>query len=386
LAVTAAQLASLLLDPKPLQSADALDAGIVDAAREHGVAPLLYVALRDAGLLARVPPTIRDGLARLAREAVLVDSCRRPHVERLLDDLAGAGIAALVFKGAALAHTHYDQPWLRPHTDVDLLVRDDDMEASAAVLERSGCVRLPRPRGVYVTHQFTCAASFGGVTVTYDVHRRIADPHVFADVLPFDDLLRDSIRLPRLGPSVRVPCAVHALAIACVHRVAHHYDAETLFQIVDIDRLARRFAGDDWSRFSALAQARGIRAVCARGLTLANAWLGTPLPDRVLNAMRPNGDERTAAYLRGGFRKVDILASDLRSIPTWRSRLALLREHLFPPSDYLLSGSDHKNRATLPFLYARRIVRGARAWLLPLRPPGQDGRDGQDWLDGGREG
>jgi Uncharacterised nucleotidyltransferase len=384
--IKAAELASLLRDPTQLHSADALDASVVAAAREHGVAPLLYVALRDVGMLANVAPAIRDAFARDAREAMLVDSCRRPHVARLLADLADAGITALVFKGAPLAHTHYEQPWLRLYTDVDLLVRDEDMDAAATRLERIGCVRLPRPHGAHVTHQFTCAGSFGGVTVAYDVHRRIADPHVFADVLPFDDLLRDSIHVPQLGPSVRAPCAVHALAIACIHRVAHHYDADTLFQIVDIDRLARQFEAGDWIRFTALAQAGAIRAVCARGLTLSHAWLGTPLPENVLDALRTNGDERTAAYLRDGFRKVDILASDLNSLPTWRLRVALLREHLFPPADYLLSVSDHNNRATLPFLYARRIVRGARAWFLPLRQSGLDRQDRQDGLDGTREG
>src|SRR4029450_8211514 len=98
---------------------------------------------------------------RHPRAAMLVDSCRRPHVARLLADLADAGIRALVFKGAPLAHTHYEQPWLRLYTDVDLLVRDEDMDAAATRLERIGCVRLPRPHGAHVTHQFTCAGSFG---------------------------------------------------------------------------------------------------------------------------------------------------------------------------------------------------------------------------------
>jgi hypothetical protein len=248
-----------------------------------------------------------------------------------------------------------------------VLVRDEDMEAAADTLDRVGCTRMPRPTGEHVTHQFTYAASVGGVVAAYDVHRRIADPHVFADVLRFDELERESIPVPQLAPSARTPCAVHALLIACVHRIAHHFDADMLIQIVDIDRLARRLSADGWIALTALAQTRGMCAVCARGLTLARDWLGTPVPDAAMRALGIHGHEKSAAYLQRGLRKVDVFASDLRSMRTWRARLGLVREHLFPPAEYLLTASGSRNRATLPFLYARRIVRGARAWFDPLR-------------------
>ena len=71
----------------------------------------------------------------------------------------------------------------------------------------------------------------------------------------------------------------------------------------------------------------------------------------------------TAIYLDRHARKVDRLAADLRALPGWRSRLRLLREHLFPPAEYMFATSGRSARALLPALYVRRIARGALAWF-----------------------
>ncbi len=74
----------------------------------------------------------------------------------------------------------------------------------------------------------------------------------------------------------------------------------------------------------------------------------------------------SAIYLDDGLRKVDILMSDLRCLPSWRARLRLLREHLFPPAAFMLASYAVSNRPALPFLYAHRILGGAARWFRPL--------------------
>jgi hypothetical protein len=64
-------------------------------------------------------------------------------------------------------------------------------------------------------------------------------------------------------------------------------------------------------------------------------------------------------------RKADLLMADLSVLP-WRGRLRLLREHLFPPADYMLSDPRPARRLPLPAHYLWRILRGARGWFRPL--------------------
>ena len=75
------------------------------------------------------------------------------------------------------------------------------------------------------------------------------------------------------------------------------------------------------------------------------------------------GQEPTAVYLRPQLRKVDVLVSDLRALPDWRSRLTLLREHVFPPADFMRQTYSGSPRALLPALYAWRFIEGAGGWF-----------------------
>ena len=72
--------------------------------------------------------------------------------------------------------------------------------------------------------------------------------------------------------------------------------------------------------------------------------------------------ERSAVYVVRGRRKVDVLLSDLRAL-TWKERRKLLREHLLPPARYMRETYGVRAPALLPFYYAWRIVRGAKAWF-----------------------
>jgi putative nucleotidyltransferase-like protein len=230
-----------------------------------------------------------------------------------------------------------------------------------------GCLRAPRTSGELVTHQATYVSTRHGVQVPFDIHWKLADPKAFADMFSFEELARDSVPIPGLGASARTFCDVHALLTSCVHRVAHHYDREILLFLYDIDLLARRLGAEEWNRVASIAAQKQICAVTARGLDLAVRLFGTPVPSAVAAALAAGGaDEPTAAYLRGGLRKVDLLWSDLLALKG-RRRLELVWEHLFPPRRFLLESYGPHTRLPVPVLYVHRIFRGAYSWFRPLR-------------------
>ena len=55
-----------------------------------------------------------------------------------------------------------------------------------------------------------------------DLHWKIVNPQVLADSLPFEDLWGHAQPAPALGPAARVPAPVASVALACIHRLAHH--------------------------------------------------------------------------------------------------------------------------------------------------------------------
>jgi hypothetical protein len=340
-----------------------LDSALAAAAVEHGVAPIVYRTLTERDDWEHAAGAARSVLGRAAREAVIVEPIRHAHMERTVAALADRGVTPLLFKGAVLAHSHYPEPWLRVRGDTDLLVRREEVAIVDAVLSGLGLARLPRPNGSRVTQQARYTMRWQSIEIAYDVHWRIADPHVFADASPYDVLERGSLAGPVAG--ARRIGDVHALLAACVHRAAHHFDTDRLLLLYDIALLARGLTDAEWQDFCREARGRRLRAVCGRALGLAAQLFDLNVPERVGAALETRDDEASAAFVTTPMTRFRLLRSDLRALPSWRERIALLYEHAFPSVQYLRQADD-RSGAIAPLMYVERLVRGLNAWRHPL--------------------
>lgn len=322
------------------------------AAREQGV----FLLLAN-----RMPQT---AFAAELRHAAIVDAIRTRELQAVLSALTGAGIHAILFKGAALAYTHYPRPELRPRSDTDLLIPLGARDAVESVLLRLGYRRPTEIDSALAVGQFHFVKTDDvGVEHALDVHWRLSNVRAFAAVLTYDELVRAEAAVPALGPHAWTVSKIHALLVACVHRIAHHGDATYLLWLFDVHVLARSLTTADRDAFVALASAKRVRAVCARTLSLAQDAFGDLDTAWVESLSTTSGvDEPTALFVGGGLHQIDILKSDL-SATAWGAKLQLLREHLFPPPSYMRERYPRWPTLLLPLAYARRIVVGAPRWL-----------------------
>jgi asparagine synthase (glutamine-hydrolysing) len=298
------------------------------------------------------------------REAAVVEALRARELRDVLSGLAEAGVRPVLLKGAALAYTHYSRPELRPRSDTDLMIPLEARDDVARALTGLGYERPPEADGELAFGQFHFVKTDGhGLSHALDVHWRVSNVRAFADVLTYEELARDAVTVPALGPHAWAPSPVHALLVACIHRVAHHADTSDLLWLYDVHVLARSLTRAERDLLAGLAASRRTRAVCVRSLTLAHeAFGGLDLEWIESLSSADAGDEPTAAFVGGGLRQVDILKSDLAATP-WASRVRLLREHLFPPPLYMRRRYPRWPALLLPLAYAYRIVGGAPRWL-----------------------
>jgi hypothetical protein len=336
----------------------------VDEVKRHGMLPI--VADRVATWPIAEP--LRAELQAQASGFVAADLLRERELRRALDALAARSVRAVVFKGAALAYTHYARPDLRPRDDSDLLVRPEVRDTAHHTLVGLGYRPPQHVTGELVSYQAIYEKSLDGVAVhTIDLHWRVANPQLFADVLSFDELEAASQPIPALGRSARGPSSPHALFLACVHRVAHHRDEKLLMWIFDIHLIASRLTTAEWMTFLDLADRRRVLAICRQGLSLAVEQFGTDIPSAVMADSRVSaaGDRRepSAAFLSRDRAQLATFVSDLRALPSWNDRVRLMKEHLCPPSAYMRQVYAPSSRAPLPALYVWRAVRGAWRWL-----------------------
>lgn len=351
-------------DPSGALALAPLDAAeVCVTARAHGVLPLLADALADSEMA-----SMRRALDEADRPHACLDMTREQRLRELLAAFDSAGAPALLMKGAALAYTHYPRPDLRPRIDTDVLVRPADRSRAEAALREQGYRAVAQVSGDLVTSQAAFSREEDGVSVhTVDLHWQIANPRVFAGVLTFDDVAANAVPVAALGPSARALGDVHALLLACVHRVAHHAASDRLIWIYDVHLIASRLTDSGWRALAVLADARGVSLICRRSLERAAALFETPVPAHVWADPRLDPathlNESSAGFLTTTKGQWRIFLSDVAALTRWRDRAHLVREHLFPPPDYMKRVYAPASRAPLGWLYAQRAWRGARRWM-----------------------
>ncbi len=330
---------------------DPIAPAAVERARAHRIH--LLIADRYA------PSELVDEL----RAAAALDAAREPELRSVIAALAD--VRPVLIKGAGLAYSHYWRSELRPREDTDLLISGADKARVTDVLESLGYEQTTEVDGELVTGQFHFQRRDRcGVRHALDVHWTISNVRVFAEALSYQEIIAASAVLPRLGSGARVPCPVHSLLIACVHRVAHHGDTDQLLWLFDIHLLARSLTAEERDQFTTLVTARRLRAVAAKGLASAAAAFGGIDTHwiAVLQAA-PATAEPSAAFVGRPMRRIAVLTADLGATAHWRNRVRLLREHLFPAAAFMYERYGTHRVAALPILYAHRIVTGAPKWF-----------------------
>lgn len=332
-----------------------------DAARGEGMLPLLVDRLA-----AREWPVVTDERrARLARERA--DDIARAAADlldarRVLLWLDDAGVPTLVVKGAALAHTLYEHPHLRPIQDVDLLIRKQDATQVRAMFEAHRAEWIPHVSGDFVLSQFHYATSdAGGCRHTYDVHWRAVNPLAFAHLFQWEALASAAVPVPALGPHARTVTDVVALQLACAHKAAHHRGSDRLIWLFDIHLLAERLDPAAAAQLVTSSVQGGISRLVGQGLAEAHEAYGgrssAVLAAALGRAVR-NSREATEYFVSRDRGAVGDLVSDFRALQKWSDRLQFARELVLPPAAYMRRRYADAPRVPLPLLYLARLLAG----------------------------
>jgi hypothetical protein len=314
---------------------------------------LLGWLIRSAGRLGDWPAEFVDAFAGEEHRALWADCVRQAELAHVLGECDDAGIEPILFKGAALAHTHYPAPHIRVRADTDLLVAQSELATLDAVFGRLGYARAVETTGVLVSYQrHYHKTDRYGLTHAFDVHWKISNLQALANCFTHADLRNVRAPVAPLGPSAMTVDSPHALALALVHRAGHHPGSQNLLWLYDLNLLESRLTAVEAQRFQAIIAARGLNALAAEGLSTARAGSSASFG----NPARP-------------WTQAEVLRRDLQALPDWRTRGRLLREHLFPPSHYMRAKYGVRSNVTLPAWYIWRALHGMPKWL---RRPAED--------------
>jgi hypothetical protein len=317
----------------PQLDAAGWDTFVAEAAR-HGVSALAYRALASGG-------SAPAHVVRLLEQHYLRNRLRNlrlyARLSQLLQVLTAESIAAVVLKGAYLAQAVYGDTALRAMSDIDLLVRERDLERAAKTLRGQGWNQTGSSSDG--GHQLPSLEHDG---VAVDLHWSIED-----DAAPFQvdagGMLQRAVPF-NVGPGQGLALAREDLLLhLCLHTAYNHgwlpFDGG-LRHLADLAAVVRQDSTLDWGRLSARANQWRITRCVWLALTAARALLQARVPDGVFEGVTPTHREMLdmACRLALGTHQAELV----RRLPAfgrswtnkhWRrlSSAARWRQHAFPP-------------------------------------------------------
>jgi hypothetical protein len=240
-----------------------------------------------------IPEDIRESLRVWRRAYTLFTMNLTAEMFRLFDSFAAAGVAALVIKGPVLSARCYGDPGLRQYGDLDLIVRDRDIQRSTELMINLGyepavplkAIHAKKIPGEYVFRQSSTKLLVEFHTeLTFRYHPR---------PLPVEKLFErqarvniDSHQVPALSPE-------DELILICIHGAKHFW--EQLSYIADVAAFVSR-QELDWARVQSAAEEVGGERMLYLGLRLATDLLQAPLSKNVGALVR---SDRTVGRLAG---------------------------------------------------------------------------------------
>ncbi len=277
----------------------------------HRVAPILYRYIStncaSSDCVGRVPQPVLERLKREFHRNLLRTRYLTGELVRLMRALESNGIEALTYKGPALALMLYGDVALRQFVNLDVLVRDSEVEKAARVLAGQGYSRATdynlNEMGVIQDYE-DVFCNQGGLGIL-DLHWRIMNHFPFA---PESDSLFAGARRIAIGEAAVLTLSpADMMLVLCLHSTKHGWT--DLSNPCDIAGMVRANRDVDWAKVLDKAGPLGAQRMVMLGFNLARELLGVEFPAAI--ARMAQDDRRVIALTRRVIRQMFLRQADV---------------------------------------------------------------------------
>ncbi|HEX4823037.1 MAG TPA: nucleotidyltransferase family protein [Candidatus Polarisedimenticolaceae bacterium] len=281
--------------------ADVAAGGASSASAPPGIAA--WLAAHDLAALGRAAfgpgdPVLASALAAEALGAAASNAVHLATARTIEGQFEADGIGMVLLKGAAIAPSAYADASLRPMTDVDVWVRDDEMSRAVSAL---GTLGFRQVAGLESRPPALQRRSGGELVFRAERGPGLVELHFS----PFPGWWIARTASPDLeglwSRSVPVGAGRHARRLAaddaCLqtafHVVVNQFGQAPLRGLMDLAVLARAFS-IDWSAVVARARAYRLTHATWIALDIAERLIGVPGAAAAIAALRPPRPRRIA--------------------------------------------------------------------------------------------
>lgn len=257
--------------------------------------PLLFFLIQDAAEKCKMPRDVYEKL----RDQYAINRIRNALVmeefERLRAGLQNEGVRIILLKGMFLLRTVYsDMVGARRMEDVDILVREQDVDTADRIVRAAGYQRMQGESSGRRAAMYFKYNSDGSALMPVHLHWHVANlsPGVFMQSCNLIDMNEIWTSAKSIcgegGGNLFAMCPEHSLLALCEHGFRHAFSR--LMLLYDIHLFITRQARSlGWDLLEKSAREWGMANPLSLALTLSRRMFGTVIPKDFLRAVRPQG-------------------------------------------------------------------------------------------------
>jgi hypothetical protein len=235
----------------------------LERAKKNGVSALVYFKLSKNELdLPYIPSDILEELKRDYYQNATKNTLIFEELGKVLRVFREAGLPVIVLKGAALAEKAYGNIALRPMSDIDLLLKDEDLIYTDKQLKKLGYSPADRP------------VDDVDLSSTY------------LTTLDYRSSAAEKVQIANEGTLVMAPH--HLLIHLSEHALRVTHSLSKLSFLCDIDRTINFYREKlDWNRLTEESIEFNLNRMVYLSLYFSNKFLETQIPQNVLLKQKP---------------------------------------------------------------------------------------------------
>ena len=254
---------------------------LLDQAQHHAVLPLVArnVQLHFQDL---APEEASRFLTEAAWEGMRRNMVLTAELLRIESLFEKAGIQGIPFKGPALAMQAYGDLALRMYADLDILVREQDLDGAVSALLSDGYkleyALTPKQERIYRKRECALQLRHAARKSVVELHWLLTERYLSIDLQIGE--LWDRCRRMRIGPKPMLTLSPEDLFLyICVHGSKHRW--ERLEWLCSVAAVATANPEMQWEAVRRRARSSGTERMLNVSLLLVRDLLGMPVPEAV---------------------------------------------------------------------------------------------------------
>ncbi len=265
-------------------------------ARDEGISPLVFSRLPGLAEHYDIPEYVAEELKKDYYLNATKNALIFEELKKVLGLFNQSKLQIIVMKGAALAETIYGNPALRPMSDVDLLVKNEDLRQTDELLKKLGYSPADRSvDDVDFTSTYLTTLDYRNPlknSPSFHIHWHFVNSTIpnesYINHIKMADIWQDAVKTNIADIETWVMAPHHLLIHLSEHALRVTHSLSKLSYFCDIDRAINYYGkGLDWNLLIQDTLKFNLNKMVYTTLYFSRYFIKAKVPEDVLVKLRP---------------------------------------------------------------------------------------------------